>query len=298
MRGPRGEPPPPRDLDRWRRAGRIGAAARELGESLLVPGASRLEVAEAVEAYIRREGALPAFPANLSIDEEAAHFTPPPGDSRRFAKGELVKLDVGAHLDGAISDTATTVEVGGGGRHAALRQASRSALEAASALLRPGVGTRELSEAIERAIRSQGYRPVENLSGHTIEEYLLHAGTSIPNASGFSSRELRSGEVVAIEPFATGGGGAVGNGPFGNILRFREAPDPERAPELSELYGRFRTLPFCLRWIEDEALRARVLRERKRLQTYPVFVEVRGGYVSQAERTFLLTEEGCEVLTP
>ena len=285
------------DVDRWRRAGRIGAAARELGAGLLVPGASRRDVAEEVERFIRSQGALPAFPANLSTNQEAAHFTPDPGDDYRFRTGDLVKLDVGAHLEGAISDTAVTVEVGSD-RHVGLRRASRVAQESAGALLKDSVETRELSQAIERAIRAEGYRPVENLTGHTIEPYLLHAGTSIPNVSGFSSRTLHAGQVVAIEPFATGGAGRIRNGPFGNILRFREPPDRERTPELAEAFQRFRTLPFCLRWVPEEELRTALLRERKRLQTYPVFVEVREGLVSQWERTFLITPEGSECLTP
>ncbi len=285
------------DADRWRRAGKIGAEARELGAGLLVPGASRREVAEEVERHIRAQGALPAFPANLSTNQEAAHYTPDPEDDYRFRTGDLVKLDVGAHLGGAISDTAVTVEVGSG-RHAGLLKAARTAQESAGALLKDGVETRELSLAIERAIRAQGYRPVENLSGHTIEPYLLHAGVSIPNVAGFSSQTLHAGQVVAIEPFATGGGGRIRNGPFGNILRFREPPDPERSPALAEAFERFRTLPFCLRWVPEEELRVALVKERRHLQTYPVFVEVREGLVAQWERTFLLTPEGAECLTP
>lgn len=285
------------DADRWRRAGRIGAQARDLGAGLLVPGASRRDVAEEVERYIRSQGALPAFPTNLSIDQEAAHFTPDPEDDYRFRTGDLVKLDVGAHLEGAISDTALTVEVGSD-RHAGLRKAARVAQESAGTLLKDAVTTRELSLAIERSIRAQGYRPVENLTGHTIERYLLHAGTSIPNVAGFTSQPLHAGQVVAIEPFATGGAGRIHNGPFGNILRFREPPDGERTPELAEAFQRFRTLPFCLRWVPEKELRATLLRERRRLQTYPVFVEVRQGLVAQSERTFLITPEGSECLTP
>ncbi|EQD71305.1 methionine aminopeptidase, type II, partial [mine drainage metagenome] len=143
------------DADRWRRAGRIGAQARDLGAGLLVPGASRRDVAEEVERYIRSQGALPAFPTNLSIDQEAAHFTPDPEDDYRFRTGDLVKLDVGAHLEGAISDTALTVEVGSD-RHAGLRKAARVAQESAGTLLKDAVTTRELSLAIERSIRAQG----------------------------------------------------------------------------------------------------------------------------------------------
>lgn len=287
----------PKDLERWRRAGRIGAGARELGVGLIRPGASRRDVAEEVERYIRTEGAQPSFPVNLSTNDEAAHYTPDPEDERRFAAGDVVKVDVGAHIDGAISDTAATVEVGTS-RYASLIAATRNAFVAAEKELRGGVETQVLSRAIEREIHALGFKPVADLTGHTIESYLLHAGKSVPNVSGMSNARLEAGEVVAIEPFATNGVGHIRNGEFGNILRFREPPPPERFPELSELFQRFRTLPFCARWVAEPELRAALQRGRKRLQSYPVFVEEGHGWVSQAERTFLVLEGGCERLTP
>src|SRR5579875_1206589 len=165
----------PKDVDRWRRAGKIGAAARELGAGLVRPGASRKDVAEEVERFIRSQGAQPAFPVNLSINNEAAHYTPSPEDDRKFRTGDVVKVDIGAHIDGAISDTAVTVEVGAT-QYTNLLRATRSALEAAERIARGGIETRSLSEAIERTIHSLGLKPVVNLTGHTIETYLLHAG--------------------------------------------------------------------------------------------------------------------------
>ena len=103
----------PDDLPRWREAAQIASRARELGLRLTVPGARRRDVAEAVEAFIRDAGAQPAFPANLSRNDEAAHYTPSPDDVAVFEAGDLVKVNVGAHIEGAIADTADTVEVGG-----------------------------------------------------------------------------------------------------------------------------------------------------------------------------------------
>jgi methionyl aminopeptidase len=286
----------PEDLDRWRRAGRIAAEARELGLRLTVPGARRRDVAEAVEAHIRDAGAEPAFPVNLSRNAEAAHYTPSLDDTEEFVAGDLVKVDVGAHLDGAMSDTADTVEVGGTHRWENLVRAARDALRDGIARVRPGVPVDEVSRAIAAAIRARGLKPVANLTGHSIERYLLHAGKSIPNVPGASAATLEEGEVIAIEPFATNGEGRIANGPFGNIARFRSDPGP-RDPELARLYDRFRTLPFAVRWAtrpeEQEALR----RARRTLQTYPVFVEHGRGWVAQAEHTVLVGPAGAEVLS-
>jgi len=261
----------------------------------VVPGASRREVAEAIESYIRSQGAEPAFPANLSRNVEAAHYTPSPEDDERFAPGDLVKVDVGAHLDGAIADTALTVEVGETHRYDNLLKAAHDAVEAGIAQVHAGVPVDALSRAIERAIKAYGLKPIENLTGHTIQRYLLHAGKSIPNASGLSHDRLEEGEIVAIEPFATNGLGRIENGPFGNIVRFRSEPDASLR-EARAWFDRFRTLPFTLRWV-PVAERAAFKRIRRGLQSYPVFVEEGGGLVAQAEHTVLVTATGAERLT-
>ena len=286
----------PDGLERWRRAGQIAAEARELGLTLVVPGARRRDVAEAIEAHIRAAGAEPAFPANLSRNFEAAHYTPSPDDAEEFVAGDLVKVDVGAHLDGAIADTADTIEVGGSRRYENLVRAAREGLREGIARVRPGVAVDDVSRAIAGAIRARGLKPVQNLTGHSIERYLLHAGKAIPNVPGASAASLEEGEVIAIEPFATNGEGMIANGPFGNIVRFRSGPGP-KDPDLARLFERFRTLPFTARWAtrpeEQEALR----RARRTLQTYPVFVEHGRGWVAQAEHTILVGPSGAEVLS-
>jgi methionyl aminopeptidase len=284
------------DLPRWRRAARIAAEARDLGVSLATPGRPRREIAEAIEGFIRKQGAEPAFPANLSRNVEAAHYTPSPEDDLVLEEGDLLKVDVGAHIDGALADTAASVEVGGGRRHENLIRAAREAVEAGIARVRAGVAVNEISIAIEGAIGRRGLKPVRDLTGHTIETYLLHAGKSIPNASGLSGEHLVEGEIVAIEPFATNGAGSIENGVFGNIVRFRSDPGDDD-PWLRTTFERFRTLPFTARWLGEGPDRDRLRRARRHLQTYPVFVERGRGYVAQAEHTVLVRPDGVEVLT-
>jgi len=286
----------PSDLPNWRDAARIASRARDLGLRLVVPGARRREVADAIEAFIREQGAQPAFPVNLSRNNEAAHYTPSPDDAVAFDTGDLVKVDVGAHIEGAIADTADTVEVGGTRKYESLVRAARDGVRAGIARVRPGVEVDEISRAIAEAIRARGFKPIVDLTGHSIERYLLHAGTSIPNVPGHGDATLEEGEVIAIEPFATNGVGSIANGPFGNILRFRRAPDGAD-PTLAALFERFRTLPFATRWATAPAEAEALRRARRTLQSYPVFVERGGGWVAQAEHTVLVGPQGAEVLS-
>ncbi|MFY9716699.1 MAG: type II methionyl aminopeptidase [Thermoplasmata archaeon] len=286
----------PEHLEQWREAARIAAEARELGVRLAVPGATRKEIAEAIEGHIRSAGAAPAFPANLSRNSEAAHYTPDDADTATLVEGDLLKVDVGAHIDGAVADTADTVEVGGPRRYAHLVRAVHDALEAGIAAVRPGGPIDDVSQAIAGAIRARGLKPVVDLTGHTIERYVLHAGKSIPNVPGASHEVFVEGEIVAIEPFATNGLGRIDNGPFGHIVRFRRPPGPGD-PVLARLFERFRTLPFTARWARSEEERAALERARRTLQSYPMFVERGGGLVAQAEHTILVGPDRAEVLS-
>ena len=283
-------------IEQWRAAARIAAGARELGLRLAVPGAKRREVAEAVEAFVRERGAEPAFPTNLSRNVEAAHYTPDQDDEGTLEAGDLLKVDVGAHIDGAVADTADTVEVGGGHRHAHLIAAVHDALAEGIRAVRADGAIDDVSRAIAGAIRARGLKPITDLTGHTIERYVLHAGKSVPNVPGLSSARFVEGEIVAIEPFATNGAGSIENGAFGHIVRFRRPP-PDSDAELVRLFGRFRTLPFTARWARSPEEKAALERARRLLQSYPVFVERGGGLVSQAEHTVRVGRSGAEVLT-
>jgi len=287
---------PPPGLEAWRQAARIAAGARELGCRLAVPGSRRRDIAEAIEAFVRERGAEPAFPANLSRNTEAAHYTPDDEDTAELEAGDLLKVDVGAHVDGAVADTADTVEVGGGRRHAHLIGAVHDGLAAGIRAVRPGGAVDDVSRAVAEAIRARGLKPIRDLTGHSIERYVLHAGKSIPNVPGLTSARFVEGEIVAIEPFATNGEGSIANGPFGHIMRFRRPP-PSGDAELGRLYGRFRTLPFTARWARAPEERAALERARRLLQTYPVFLERGGGLVAQAEHTVRVGPAGAEVLT-
>lgn len=66
------------------RAGEICRKIRDEGAKLVMIDASLLETAEEIEELIRKDGGLPAFPCNISVNEQAAHSTPSFGDKQVF----------------------------------------------------------------------------------------------------------------------------------------------------------------------------------------------------------------------
>jgi len=292
-----------------KRAGRIACEARKRGVRLVRAGARLLDIASALEGAIRELGGQPAFPVNISINEEAAHYTPVFGDEKKVPEDSLVKVDVGVSVDGYLADAAVTVNVGP--EREDLRKAAEEALERAIEAVRPGARVSDIGEAIERAIRSYGYRPVKNLSGHSMGRYSLHSGLSIPNVSGEGAhRVLKPPALIAIEPFATNGLGWVVEGSVKAIFSLtRSVSERERRFErgeaefLSTVYRERRSLPFTERWYAEMfglglVRRAIAKAERARVAvSYPVLVEASGGLVAQAEDTVLILDSEVIVTT-
>ena len=290
-------------VEKYRKAGRIAAEARDYGIGLVKENAFLLDVAEKIEKYIIEKGAKPAFPVNIGINDVAAHYTPRHDDKTVFRKGEIVKIDVGAHVDGYIGDTACTVEVETN-RYTRMIKASKEALEAALELIKPDIDLSIVGSAVEQTIRSYSFVPVSNLTGHSLKQFQLHAGKSVPNISTNVKEKIKKDDVLAVEPFATNGAGRVGGKTGGNIYRLvrdREPKTENSKKLLKYIKENFLVLPFAERWCMDivdnvDAVLRELMREMI-ITGYPVLRETGGGMVTQAEHTVIVMENGAEVTT-
>ncbi|KAF5415013.1 MAG: Methionine aminopeptidase [Candidatus Methanophagaceae archaeon] len=286
-------------LENYRRAGVILVEVRKEATGLIKDGGSLLEVAEFVENNIREKGGEPAFPCNISRNEEAAHATPSIDDQTVFGKDDLVKLDIGVHIDGYIADSAVTVDLSG--NYDELVTAAEAALDEAIKIMRDGVSTIELGEVIGTTIKERGYKPVVNLSGHGLSRYDSHAPPTIPNVKYEHGVTLHENNVVAMEPFATDGGGKVvesGNAEIFSLIK----PKPVRMREAKKLLDEIKNyqgLPFAKRWLPRERLELalRTVETAGILRDYPMLREEEKGMVSQAEHTVIIKKDGCEVIT-
>jgi methionyl aminopeptidase len=288
-------------LEKLRRAGKVAAAARDIGMDLVKAGGKLYDVAEEVEGYIREHGCGLAFPCNISRNEVAAHYTPCVNDTMVFESGDVVKIDCGAEMDGYIGDTAGTVEVGTR-RYTELIVASKLARDTVAEFVGEGITLGEIGRVVEMVIKQAGFKPIDNLNGHQIETYKLHAGFSVPSYANGDGTVIRTGHVMAVEPFATNGGGAVDNGPPGNIVRMvRERKvDDHKAQEFMEyVKTEFKTFAFCARSCDfpDAEKHVKYLLRRGILSGYAQMIEVNGGIVSQHEHTFYIAGKRAEVTT-
>jgi methionyl aminopeptidase len=293
-------------LEKFRLSGKILRETREEMRSFVRENMSIMQICEKAEALIREKGGKPAFPCNVSINEVAAHYTSPPNDERRIPEKAVVKVDIGVHVDGYVTDTACTVCFNP--EYRSMQIAAEHALQAAIENIHADMATSKIGVIIEKNIKNRGFKPISNLTGHSVGRYLIHAGTSIPNVMQLSFGKVKAGGVYAIEPFVTlpDAVGRVENSSEITIFRLvkvKSVKKPYAKQLLRYIEENFRTLPFAERWLkgavpEDQHREAfKELRKMKAIMGYPVFVEVSRKPVTQAEHTVLITENGCEVLT-
>jgi methionyl aminopeptidase len=290
-----------KDIDGFRKAGRIAGQARDFGLSLIEPGASHLEVSKAVEAELRRLGGEPAFPTQISLNHVAAHYCSSPKDPLVFKVGDMAKLDVGVHVNGYVGDTAATKDLGGPGM---LAEASRQALASALSVVAPGELISEVGHRVNAAITGLGFRPVANLTGHAVGIYQVHGEPQIPNVPERSSIRFEKGQVLAIEPFASTGKGYVrerGSAEIFSVsgrLKLKKGMDPDVFQAIEAYNG----LPFGRRNLMEhfapEPVNSTLMKLMKTgaLHAYPPLTEEEGIFISQAEHTIYIGDE-VEILT-
>lgn len=292
-------------IEEYKRAGRIAAEVREMARARDWRGRTVFELCEEVESEIRRRGAACAFPVNASINEVAAHYTAEPDDPLVVSDGDLLKIDLGAQVDGYIADTAVSVCYDPGSE--ALVRAAEEALSAAMSMVRKGTKAREIGRTIESSIKAAGLKPIANLSGHSLDRYTIHAGKTIPNIWSIGGFSLSEG-AYACEPFVTTaeGGGFVRNGTVRNIFALasrKRTKDPGADGMLEYIWENFNMLPFAQRWLvgrygRDESRRLLdVLVKKKAVHAYPVLLEVNEQRVAQAEHTFIPQDGGAIITT-
>ncbi len=297
-------------IESYLKAGKAVAKALKLAKLITRPGTKFLDIATLCEGEILKAGCGLGFPANISLNAIAAHYSPELEDPTICPPRGLLKVDCGAEINGYVADAAVTINIGGDkGIYEDLVKASEDGLNAAIKTARAGVGVAEIGKQIYKAIIKHNVKPVSNLGGHGLDVYEIHDSPFIPNIpnSGDTSR-LKQDKAYAIEPFTTNGYGAIQPGKTTNIFEFvgmkkKKNMKLEDISLAHKFKNKFSTLPFSPRAVDfidgSDNINSTIDKfvKRRILKGYPIFEEIGGGLVAQSEHSLLVLQDGVHVYT-
>ena len=200
-----------RELSLMKEACVISARALQLAGEAVEPGVTTAELDRMIRKYIESQGAKPSFlgyggfPASacISVNETVIHGIP---DKRVIKAGDIVSIDVGAHLNGYHGDNAATFAAGDISPQAqALLDATRESLYEGIAQAVAGNRVGDISAAVQQYVEMRGYSVVRQFVGHGVGTN-LHEDPSVPNfgTPGRGPR-LLPGMTLAIEPMVNMG---------------------------------------------------------------------------------------------
>ncbi len=293
-------------LECYKTAGKIASKVRENARKTDHRGKTLFQICESIEREIKENGGIPAFPVNTSLNHIAAHYTAEPNDQTVVNDGDVLKIDLGVHQQGFIADTAVTISYDTD--YDNMVQTAENALLEAIKIAKVDAKSSDIGKTIENTIKKSGFIPIQNLSGHSLEQYTIHAGKSIPNIRTIGSFQLVANQAYAIEPFVTlkSGAGIVREGNIANIYAIvSRKPTKEKDLDdfLNFLWEQFKSLPFALRWttahFEERYSRGIIdaLRKKKNIHSYPILVEGNGKIVAQAEHTIIPEYSSTTIIT-
>ncbi|KAF7229458.1 methionyl aminopeptidase 2 [Nothobranchius furzeri] len=305
----------------FRQAAEAHRQVRSHVRSFLKPGLTMIEICERLEDCSRKlikENGLDAglaFPTGCSLNHCAAHYTPNAGDTTVLQYDDVCKIDFGTHINGRIIDCAFTVTFNP--KYDKLLEAVRDATN--TGIRNAGIDVRlcDVGEAIQEVMESYEVeldgktyqvKPIRNLNGHSIGQYRIHAGKTVPIVKGGEATRMEEGEVYAIETFGSTGKGVVHDDMECShyMKNFDVGHVPIRLPRAKHLLNvineNFGTLAFCRRWL-DRLGESKYLMALKNLcdlgivDPYPPLCDTKGCYTAQFEHTILLRPTCKEVVS-
>ena len=284
-------------------AGLIAGKAITYGRSIIRPQVSVVEILDKIEEFIKNNGGDMAFPAQISINNAAAHVCPLQDDTMVFKNSDIIKLDLGVHIDGIIADTAITIIFKEDNERyeelSNIKKASEEALNNALKIIRPSITLGEIGLMIQETISRYDLSPIKNLSGHGLGKYSVHEHPTIPNFNTNDKTELQFNQLIAIEPFATNGHGMIfeSSNPTLFGLSHMKPVRSQMTREVLKEIQKYNNLPFTKRWLTRKFslpktnLALTELRNIGILHEYPPLMEINNGLVGQSEHTVIMRDK-------
>jgi len=257
-----------------------------------------------------------AFPTCVSLNECVGHNSPLKSDTRVLADGDVVKVDLGVHLDGHIALVAHTVVLGAGperpvrGAAGDVIAAAHCAAEVALRLIKPGAKNSAVTAELERVAAAFGVQAIVGVQSFQLQQFVLEGATKIALKADVENkveeRAFAANEAYAVDIcFSTGDGKPRELETRTTV--FKRTVDVSyhlkmKASQrlIAEVAKKHPTLPFTLRAFDDEKEAKLGVTECLKhgvLGAYPVLFEREGAVVAQFRFTVLLLPGGSQKVT-
>ncbi|EGR29829.1 hypothetical protein IMG5_148130 [Ichthyophthirius multifiliis] len=308
-------------LDKYQAAGKVANHVLQQLLEKIMPGAKIVEICDFGDKLIDSELAKqftkkklqkgPAFPTCISVNEICGHYSPLISDSEDKEKdqsllkeGDVVKIDLGAQIDGFIALAAHTVVCRSEkkqkvqGRKADVVLAAYNALQACLRTLKPGNNNNQTSEIIQKVVDQYKCNPLEGVLSHELKKYMIDGNNCIINKDTYDQKvdlhEYNVNEVYALDIIVSTGDGKPKETEFRTTVYKRAL---ENSYNLKTKHGRaffhtliekYPALCFSMRNFEDEIstkLGVAECLKHDLLNSYPVLTEKKGDFVAQFKYT-------------
>lgn len=269
-----------------------------------------------------------AFPTGVSLNNIIAHDTANPNDNRIFGYNDICKIDYGVHVNGYIIDCAFSATFNP--KYEPLLLATKEATWGGIKLAGPDALCNEISAEIKEIIESHeieldgknyAIKAVNDLGGHSIDQYNIHSGLLLLcapcNLPQYANMRMPVNSSFAIETFASTGTGKYKQGEIINHFMLNKDVDKinynfKTTKSIHQWITKNRgTLPFTQRWISKDPiigskdpiigskyrLGLKELLDKKIVIGYPPLYDISGSYTSHMEHTIYIHEYGKEVLS-
>ncbi|XP_059428950.1 ERBB-3 BINDING PROTEIN 1 isoform X1 [Corylus avellana] len=315
----------PEVVTKYKSAAEIVNRALQLVISECKPKAKIVDICEKGDAFIREQTGNMyknvkrkiergvAFPTCVSVNNTVCHFSPLASDEALLEEGDMIKIDMGCHIDGFIAIVAHTHVLQEGpvtGRAADVIAAANTAAEVALRLVKPGRKNKDVTDAIQKVAAAYDCKIVEGVLSHQLKQFVIDGNKVVLSVSSPETRvddaEFEENEVYAIDIVTSTGDGKP------KLLDERQTTIYKRAVDrnyhlkmkasrfiFSEISQKFPIMPFTARALEEKRARLGLVEcvNHDLLQPYPVLHEKPGDLVAHIKFTVLLMPNGSDRVT-
>ncbi|XP_020880124.1 ERBB-3 BINDING PROTEIN 1 isoform X2 [Arabidopsis lyrata subsp. lyrata] len=315
----------PEVVTKYKTAAEIVNKALQVVLAECKPKAKIVDICEKGDAFIKEQTASMyknakkkiergvAFPTCISVNNTVGHFSPLASDESVLEDGDMVKIDMGCHIDGFIALVGHTHVLQEGpvtGRKADVIRAANTAADVALRLVRPGKKNTEVTEAIQKVARAYDCKIVEGVLSHQMKQHVIDGNKVVLSVSSPETTvdevEFEENEVYAIDIVASTGDGKpkLLDEKQTTIYKKDESVNYQLKMKasrfiISEIKQNFPRMPFTARSLEEKRARLGLVEcvNHGHLQPYPVLYEKPGDFVAQIKFTVLLMPNGSDRIT-